>query len=239
MLLANQYSGTHSSPPPPMSDNPLLLLALIAAALYLAKGWWEEESVANKPLHDTRDDDCTTPTPAAGTSRQSPSAVPAPRRSTQRALPLAILGSLLLLGCETAGEYALGIVEEQRTITALFALYTLAGAFIEELIFRGYLVITGRGAAVRWVGIFAASLLFALLHPFLWEWEDEGFRLTLTLKAAFSTGIVFTASLWFYFLRFARCNPRHSLLPCIIAHMTKNLGVIAIKAAQGFLVGWY
>ncbi|KXU37155.1 abortive infection protein [Cephaloticoccus capnophilus] len=197
-----------------MSNNPLLLLALIGVALYLAKGWWEDERAANP-------------------------ANPAGRVFKTRAITLAITGSLLLLGCETVGEYALGIVEEQSTITALFALYTLAAAFIEELIFRGYLVITGRGTAARRAGIFAASILFALLHPFLWEWEDAGFQLTLTLKGAFSTAVVLAASLWFYFLRFARCNPQHSLLPCIIAHMTKNLGVIGIKAAQGFLVGWF
>jgi len=194
-----------------MSDNPLLLLALVGVALYLAKGWWDDERAAN------------------------PTGPPA----NSRMLMAAIFGSLLLLGCETAGEYALGIVEAQRTITALFALYTLAAAFIEELIFRGYLVITGRGKAAQIAGIFAASILFAVLHPFLWEWEDAGFQLTLTLKGAFSTAVVFAASLWFYFLRFARCNPQHSLLPCIIAHMTKNLGVIVIKAAQGFLIGWY
>jgi len=194
-----------------MSDNPLLLLALIGVALYLAKGWWHEERAANSA---------------------NPIVNP-------RLLVLAAFGSLLLLGFETAGEYALGIVEAQRTITALFALYTLAAAFIEELIFRGYLVITNKGTAVRWAGVLAASILFALLHPFLWEWEDDGFQLTLTLKGAFSTAVVFAASLWFYFLRFARANPQHSLLPCIIAHMTKNLGVIGIKAAQGFLVGWF
>jgi len=194
-----------------MSDNPLLLLALVGVAIYLAKGWWDDERAAT----------------------------PADRVFKTTATSLAIFGSLLLLGCETAGEYALGIVGAQRTITALFALYTLAAAFIEELIFRGYLVITGRGKAAQMAGIVAASIFFALLHPFLWEWEDAGFQLTLTLKGAFSTAVVFAASLWFYFLRFARCNPQHSLLPCIIAHMTKNLGVIVIKAAQGFLVGWY
>jgi len=194
-----------------MSDNPLLLLALIGVALYIVKGWWDDERAAN----------------------------PIGNLANSRMLRAAIFGTLLLLGCETVGEYALGIVEAQSTITALFALYTLAAAFIEELIFRGYLVITNRGSAMRWAGIFAASILFALLHPFLWEWEDAGFQLTLTLKGAFSTAIVFAASLWFYFLRFARFNPQHSLLPCIIAHMTKNLGVIAIKAAQGFLVGWF
>jgi len=194
-----------------MSNNPLLLLGLIGVATYLAKGWWDDERAAN----------------------------PTGRTFKTKATYLAVLGSLLLLGCETVGEYALGIVEEQRTITALFALYTLAAAFIEELIFRGYLVITGRGTAARWAGIFAASILFTLLHPFLWEWEDAGFQLTFTLKGAFSTAVVFAASLWFYFLRFARFNPQHSLLPCIIAHMTKNLGVIVIKAAQGFLIGWY
>jgi hypothetical protein len=40
-------------------------------------------------------------------------------------------------------------------------------------------------------------------------------------------------------VRFYRWNPAHSLLPCIAAHAAKNLGVIGIKAAQGFLVGWW
>jgi membrane protease YdiL (CAAX protease family) len=202
-----------------MTDNPLLLLLMIGAAGYLGKLWWS----------DLRQAQAGAPNPQA-----LPGAVSAPAR----AFVIATAGSVLLLAGETWGEYALGITSEQSTITVLFALNTLGAAIIEELIFRGYLVIDKRGAGLRWLGIIAASAVFALLHPFLWSTEN-GFHLTLTVKGAFSTGAAFVFSLWFYYVRFARWNPSHSLLPCIIAHATKNLGVIGIKAAQGFLVGWW
>jgi hypothetical protein len=88
-------------------------------------------------------------------------------------------------------------------------------------------------------------VLFSLLHPFLWQWEGgwlwDGGRLTLTLtaKGLFSTAAVFTSSLWFYYVRFMSANPARSLIPCFTAHATKNLGVCAVKAAQGFVAGWW
>lgn len=192
---------------------------MIAAAVYLGRLWWS----------DLRQARAGKPNPQA-----LPGAFPAPRR----AIVIATAGSLLLLAAETWGEYQLGITGEQSTITVLFALNTIGAAIIEELIFRGYLVVEKRGAMLRWAGIIAASAVFALLHPFLWSWEDE-LQLTLTLKGAFSTGAAFAFSLWFYYVRFAAWNPRQSLLPCVAGHAAKNLGVIAIKAAQGFLVGWW
>ena len=202
-----------------MTDNPLLLLFMIGAAGYLGRLWWA----------DLRQARAGSPNPQA-----LPGATPAPTR----ALVIAAAGSVLLLAGETWGEYALDITSEQSTITALFALNTLGAAIIEELIFRGYLVIDKRGAGLRWLGIVGASAVFALLHPFLWSTEN-GFHLTLTVKGAFSTGAAFVFSLWFYYVRFAKWNPSQSLLPCMIGHATKNLGVIAIKAAQGFVVGWW
>jgi len=203
-----------------MSDQPLVLLLMIAATVYVAKLW--------------RDDLCAAlaggPNP-----RALPGATPAPRR----ALVIAVLGALVLLALETWGEIRLGIAGEQSRMTALFGLYTLAAAVIEEVIFRGYVVIDGRGATARWAGIIGASLVFAALHPFLWAWDDSGFRWTCGLKGWFSSAAVFAGSLWFYAVRFASWNPRHSLLPCFAAHAAKNLGVIAIKGVQGFVVGWW
>ena len=77
------------------------------------------------------------------------------------------------------------------------------------------------------------------MHPFLWTWGDDGFEWTFTAKGWFSTVMVFAASLWFYAVRFATWNPERSLLPCFVAHGVKNLGVFAIKGAQGFVVGWW
>lgn len=202
-----------------MTENPLLLFLMIAAALYVAKLWREDYRSG-----------------LAGNAH--PQALPGATSAPKNAYTFAIIGSLLLLAGETWGEYQLNVVSEQSELTILLALYTLVAPIIEEIIFRGYLVINNRGTTIRWIGIVAASAIFALLHPFLWEW-DEGFTLTLTAKGAFSTAAAFTFSLWFYAVRFAGWNPRHSLLPCFVAHATKNLGVIAIKAAQGYVVGWW
>ena len=49
----------------------------------------------------------------------------------------------------------------------------------------------------------------------------------------------YPGSLWFYAVRFFPLNPTRSLLPCVAAHATKNLGVIALKYAQGFGDGWW
>ncbi|HRI81278.1 MAG TPA: CPBP family intramembrane metalloprotease [Opitutaceae bacterium] len=202
-----------------MNDHPLLLLLMIGAGVYVAYLWRS---------------DCQ----AAQAGRPNPGALPGTAPASRRMLILAASGALALLALETWGEIRLGIASEQSRLTLFFALYTLSAAIVEEVIFRGYLVIRGRGTGMRWVGILAASAVFALLHPFLWQWE-EGFQLTLGLKGWFSTGMIFLGSLWFYAVRFAGWNPAHSLLPCFVAHLTKNLGVIAIKAQQGFIDGWW
>lgn len=202
------------------SDNPLLLVVLLAGAGYLGKLWGD----------DLRAAQAGRPNP-----RAFPGAVPAGRP----VMVLAVAGTLGLLALETGGELALGLTAEQSEMTVLFGLYTLAAALLEEIIFRGYLVITNRGRAALIGGIVLASVLFALLHPFLWEWRDGTLHLNLTAKAWFSTGAIFLGSLWFYALRFLPLNPQASLAPCIAAHVTKNLGVFVIKYAQGFVSGWW
>lgn len=202
-----------------MTDQPLLLLLMTAVAVYIAKLW--------------RDDYRT-----ALAGQPHPQALPGATPASTRAIVYASVGAIGLLALETAGEIQLGIAGEQSQITALFALYTLAAPVLEELIFRGYLVVDKRGTTLRWVAIIGASVLFAAIHPFLWKWEKD-FIWVGGLKGWFSTAMVFLASLWFYAVRFASWNPQRSLLPCFTAHATKNLGVIAIKAAQGFLVGWW
>jgi membrane protease YdiL (CAAX protease family) len=203
-----------------MNEAPVMLIMMIGLGVYLAKAW----------LDDRRDH-------IAGTARGQglPGATPA----STRACFWAGGGAVILLLVETGGEMALGLTAEQSKITVLFGLYTLAAAVIEEIVFRGYLVIEGRGARLRRLGTVAASLVFALVHPFLWTWGDDGFEWTFTAKGWFSTVMVFAASLWFYAVRFATWNPERSLLPCFVAHGVKNLGVFAIKGAQGFVVGWW
>ena len=110
---------------------------------------------------------------------------------------------------------------------------------IEEVIFRGYLVIEHRGRAALWGGVVGASLLFALLHPSLWDLNGSGLSLHAGAKAWFSSTALLATSLWLYTARFFGLNPQRSLLPCFVAHGTKNVGVIVIKYVQGFVGGWW
>jgi membrane protease YdiL (CAAX protease family) len=197
--------------------DPLLLLIMSAAGVYFAKLWIEDRR-------------------AARDGRPNPHALPGATPATARAVAIAVSGALVLLVLETFAEHALGVSAEQSRMTWLMALHAILGAsVIEELIFRGWLVIDHRGRTVAWAGAVAASVLFALLHPFLWRWEAEGFQLTLGAKGCLSTGAVFATSLWLYAARLAKWNPHQSLLPCVAAHAAKNLGVVAIKAALGFM----
>ncbi len=160
---------------------------------------------------------------------------------------VAIAGTLILLVAETFGEIKLGISEEQSDVSWLFLLAMVSGAIAEELVFRGYLVVESRGDVAKWLSIFVFSAIFTLLHPYIWNFEPaddvegmgmlswifDGLSLNFTTKSLFSTAFIFVGSLWFYFVRFFRLNPRHSIIVPVAAHLTKNLAVFAIKLLQG------
>jgi membrane protease YdiL (CAAX protease family) len=200
-------------------NHPLLLVLMTLAGTYTGWLWWTDRRSA-----------------AAG--RAQPGALPGATPASHRATGIAVAGALAILAAETLGERALGLDAQQSRMTWLFALYSVAAApIIEELIFRGWLVLTTRGAPMMWGAVVAASVIFAALHPFLWRWDEAGFAFTFSPKAWFSTSVVFATSLWLYLVRLATWNPQRSLLPCFAAHAAKNLGVVAIKAAAGFVVG--
>jgi membrane protease YdiL (CAAX protease family) len=204
-----------------MTTDHLLLLLLIGASAWGAR-WWVADyraTLAGRP-----------------NDQSLPGATPAPAG----AVAIASLGALVILAAETGGEHRLGLSAAQSKMTAFFGLYSILGApVIEELVFRGYLVVENRGRAALWGGVVAVSVLFALLHPFLWEWTGEGLSVHFDAKAWFSTTVILAVSLWLYTVRFFGLNPRRSLLPCLVAHATKNLGVFAIKYIQGFVTGWW
>jgi membrane protease YdiL (CAAX protease family) len=158
-------------------------------------------------------------------------------------------GAVLLVFLEMAGEHVLGISGEQKNVSGLFLVAMLSAAIVEEIVFRGYLVIEGKGKRVLLAGIVGASLGFALMHDFLWQYHEvagaewwefwRGFSLNFTRKGVFSFSFVFIGSLYFYALRFHAGNREHSLLPCFAAHGAKNLAVFFIKLAEGHVVGWW
>ena len=206
-------------------NHPLLLVLMIAAGFYVAKLWLDDWRAARAR--------------SAGSGQAgavNPPAWPGAADAPPRAIVIAVAGAFALLAAETFFENQLGLAAQQTRMTWLFALYSITAApVIEELVFRGWLVIEHRGRAMMWAGATGASAIFAALHPFLWRWDDAGFALTLTAKGWFSTAAIFAGSLWFYAARLAVWNPQRSLLPCFAAHAARNLGVVAIKAAMGFV----
>ena len=216
-----------------MSDQPLLLLlSLFAAAVFL---WlW---------IKDYRSQQAGQPNPGA-----LPGAFPA---SLSICL-VAVGGAIVLLLLETLGEYQFNLVEQQTEITILFGFVSLGAAIIEEVIFRGYLVVTKKGKAMLIASIIGFSLLFTLVHPFFWDWtvvveadeaigqaEEKGLVWDFSGKAWFTSLFLFLNSLWFYTVRFLPANRHQSLLPCFLAHGASNLGVFLIKGGQGFVSGWW
>ena len=145
------------------------------------------------------------------------------------------LGALLLLGVETGGEIALGLVDEQSEMVWFFVFAAIAAGVVEEVIFRGYLVIDNKGKSLLIASAVGFSLIFAIIHGHLWS-RDDGFEWTMTGKAFFSTSILFANSLWFYALRFGPWNPKRSMFPCMLAHAASNLGVFFVKWAQGYVI---
>ncbi len=199
-------------------DGPLVGLALLACAIWVSKLW----------LDDFRSH-----------SERKVAALPGALPCSAVALWIASLGAIAILLAETFGEKATGLDTEQATIAWHFLAAMVAAAVLEELVFRGYLVVTGRGRAALIASVLGFSLLFALAHPFIWTFkQDQGLILHFDdRKAWFTTSFLFLKSLWFYYARFAPWNPRHSLLPCVAAHLAVNLATFAIKAIQGY-VNW-
>ena len=146
-----------------------------------------------------------------------------------------VLGALVLLGNAVIGEYALDIVDAQSEMVWFFVFASISAGVIEEVVFRGYLVVQNRGRNALVFSCLGFSLVFALVHGHLWSME-EGFAWNFTVQGIFNTWILFFNSVSLYALRFGPWNANRSILPSIIAHMILNLGVFVVKLAQGYIV---
>ena len=199
-----------------LNESPLMILAYVGIAAY----------VLHMYLGDYRADRSGQPNPKAMLGAKGFGAGVA---------VIGVIGSLLLLSLETGGELALGIVGEQSEMIWYFLFASLGAGVVEEVIFRGFLVVENRGRAALIGSCVGFSLIFALIHGHFWSTE-EGFVWTFTSKAFFTTGILFANSLWWYAVRFGPWNPQRSIFPCMMAHAASNLGVFAVKLAQGYVV---
>ncbi len=198
-----------------MNDSPLMMLLYLGVAAYVAYLYWV---------------DCQAEKQGQPNSKAMPGAKPA----SWGTFVLGTVGALLILAAETGGEIALGVVSEQSEMVWYFVFVSLAAGIVEEVIFRGFLVVENKGRVALIGSCVGFSLLFALIHGHFWSTED-GFEWTFTTKAFFTTSILFANSLWFYATRFGPWNPQRSLFPCMLAHAASNLGVFVIKLVQGYV----
>lgn len=193
-----------------------MILLYVGVAVYVGRMYWADYQ-------------------AAASGEPNGSALPGAVAAPLGAFVIGTIGALLLLGLETWGEIAIGVADEQSEMIWYLLFAIIAAGIVEEVIFRGFLVVTNRGRALLIASCFGFSLIFALIHGHLWDLED-GFEWTLTAKGFLSTGILFANSLWFYAVRFGPWNPTHSLFPCMLAHAASNFGVFVVKLAQGYVI---
>ena len=210
-------------------DDLLMNVILAGVAGYVLKMWLDDVRRQGQP-------------PVEAEGKGPPPPLPG---ATLAGTGLVVASALIGLGlclAATGVEAATGWLADQREIAASFLLAMLGAAVIEELIFRGYLVVTRKGTAVMIAAVIGASLLFALAHPYLWSvertgegWSPAAWTWAWSLCPAdfFFTGTIFVNSLVFYSLRLGPWNPSRSLLPCMVAHAAYNIGVFAVKLACG------
>lgn len=198
-----------------MQDNPLYSILIFLIGAFFFKMW----------LDDARN------------GKKDGKAFPGASFAPPSLLITGAFGALFIVALETFLECKFGFTEEQSEVKFWALLVWISAAVTEEIIFRGYIVIQNRGRVMLWLGVIFASLIFALCHPFLWDYATEtGFQLNLTENAIFSTAFIFANSIWFYILRFNRHNKTQSLLPCMVSHAVYNIGVFLIKTHQGFVI---
>ncbi|HBO57115.1 MAG TPA: CPBP family intramembrane metalloprotease, partial [Opitutae bacterium] len=112
-----------------MSDNPVAILLYLGVAGFVLHLYLVD-------FRATRADNVT-----VSSSMPGASAMPA------SALIIGVCVALLILAVETSGEIVLGVASEQSEMAWYFLFASLAAGVIEEVIFRGYLVVSKRGRA--------------------------------------------------------------------------------------------
>ena len=202
-----------------MNESPFMVLLYVGVAAYVGYMYWGDYQ-SNQ-----------------ASEQPDPRGMPGATSASWGLYGIGVIGALLILAAETGGEIALGIASEQSEMVWYFVFAILGAGIVEEVIFRGYLVVNNKGRAALIGSCVGFSLIFAIIHGHFWSNEEgQAFAWTFTTKAFFTTGILLANSLWFYALRFGPWNKNRSLFPCMLAHAASNFGVFAVKLAQGFVV---
>jgi len=202
-----------------MNESPFMVLLYVGVAAYVGYMYWGDYQ-SNQ-----------------ASEQPDPRGMPGATSASWGLYGIGVIGALLILAAETGGEIALGIASEQSEMVWYFVFAILGAGIVEEVIFRGYLVVDSKGRAALIGSCVGFSLIFAIIHGHFWSNEEgQAFAWTFTTKAFFTTGILLANSLWFYALRFGPWNKNRSLFPCMLAHAASNFGVFAVKWSQGFVV---
>ncbi len=210
-----------------MSDSLFFNLLSLAAGVYLLYLWLSDTKEGGKePNSDLK------------------GKLPGSSWTTLAPCLLATLGAVAIILIVSSLEFYYDVSSEQSTLSWWMLPAMMGAAITEEVVFRGYLIITKRGRLTLVISAIVFSALFALLHPYLWthsvtspmgiEWVTS-LRLTLELQPVLATASIFALSLWFYRVRFWARNPSRSLLPCFCAHAGANLAVFIIKIVSGYV----
>lgn len=199
-----------------LNENPLMILIYVGISVFMLRMYFGDVRA------DVR-------------GQPNPRAMPGAKQAAPWVFGLGLIGALILLAIETGGEIALGIADEQSEMVWYFVFAALGAGIIEEVFFRGFLVVENKGRTALISSCVIFSLIFALIHGHLWSTE-EAFVWTFTSKGCFTTLLLFANSLWFYALRFGPWNPTRSIFPCMLAHAASNLGVFLVKWSQGFII---
>ncbi len=207
-------------------DTPLFAISSFAVAAYIFYLWCGDLCRFKK-----------TGTPARGAFEGATTVSP-------RIVLFGAACALALLALFVLAESRLGIDKEQSAVSPWALFSWMSAAVVEEIVFRGYLAVRRRGNFALWVSVLFFSVVFALAHPFVWNYSvPEGESLlggvwifNFSVQPVFSTFAVFACSLLFYFLRFMPSNANRSLAPCMAAHCAYNIGVFVSKYLQGFTV---
>ena len=156
---------------------------------------------------------------------------------------IAIVCGVILLAIHTCAEMALGVESEQTKVAPWALLSWISAAFVEELIFRGFLVVKNKGRVLLCLSILFFSFIFAIGHPFVWDYtipENASifageWKFNFSAQTVNATISIFECSMLFYILRFLPINVNRSIIPCISAHCAYNVGVFVVKAFQGYI----
>ena len=209
-----------------MPDNLVFNLLALFAGIYLLHLWWSDTQVRRKNAN----------------KESVKGLLPGSTLAPPRASIFAVVGAVFIVLTVTFLELKLGVSTEQSTISWWFLPAMLGAAVTEEVIFRGYLVVSNRGKWLLISSIVMFSSIFALLHPYIWYHAVESpsaiqwittLRLKLELQPLLATASIWLLSIWFYTVRFWPLNKKHSLLPCFSAHAAANLSVFIIKLTSG------